>query len=482
MLKILFLSAEVAPFAKTGGLADVTGSLPKALRAMGHDVRVVMPAYQSIEQGYQSGRFNLRVLPGELRVPLGTGLIPAGVFEGQLPGSDVPIYFIAEGNLFNRPNISGYGDDPYRFAFFSRAALDLTLTLDWRPDIVNGHDWHAAPAITWLATAGAADDRYRNIPTLFTIHNLAHQGHSGWDILNYLGILTHRLNEEGYGEVNFMARGIAHASLINTVSPTYAREMMTPEGGAGMDGLLRYRSYDVHGILNGLDYDVWNPATDSRLVHSFDASHIDDRIHIKRALQARAGLQPKDDVPLVAMVSRLDWQKGLDITGHVIHLLMNGYAGEAQFVVLGTGSPEYEQMFAHLADYHRGKMAAFLTYAADLAPLIYGGSDIFIMPSRFEPCGLGQLIAMRYGSVPVVRATGGLADTIQDGVTGFTFYNYNSNDFWNALQRAIYIFNHDAGSWRTLQRNGMHADFSWQRSAYGYQQLYEWAIAKSQQL
>ena len=478
MLKILFLSAEVAPFAKTGGLGDVAGSLPKALAQLGHEVRVVMPAYQAIEDGRRSGRFDLHALPGQLLVPTGAGIIPAGVFEGRLPGSDVPIYFIAERNLFGRPSVYGYSDDAYRFAFFSRAALELTRPLGWRPDVVNGHDWHAAPAITWLATAGTVDAWFRDWPTLFTIHNLAHQGRTGWDIFNYLQLLTYGLREEGFGEVNFMARGISHATLINTVSPTYAREILTREGGAGMDDLLRMRSHDVHGILNGLDEDVWNPAADRFLAQPFGPDRLEQRLLNKRALQARAGLPQLDHVPLVAMVSRLDWQKGLDITGEVVHRLLNGWSGEAQFVVLGTGAPEYEQMFAHLTGYHRQKAAAFLTYAADLAPLIYAGSDIFLMPSRFEPCGLGQLIAMRYGSVPVVRATGGLADTVQDGVTGFTFFQYSSDDFWAALARALYIYTTDRSSWRAMQHSGMTADFSWRRSAYGYQQLYEWAMVR----
>lgn len=474
-LKILFLSAEVTPFAKTGGLGDVGGSLPKALHALGHDVRVVMPAYQKIEAGYPG----VEPLPGVLHVPTGAGTIQAGVFRGSLPGSDVPVYFIAQRDLFNRPNIYGYWDDPYRFAFFSRAALELTLALDWRPTIVHAHDWHAAPAITWLATAGQADDRFRGIATLFTIHNLAHQGQTSWSIFDYLGIQTHSLVEESYGSVNFMARGIYHATLINTVSPTYAREIMTPAGGAGLDGLLRHRHYDLHGILNGLDSDEWNPMADPHLAAPFDAEHLADRQHNRHALQARAGLPQRDNIPLVAMISRLDWQKGLDITGHVIHLLMNGFAGDAQFVILGTGAPEFEAMFATLASYHKDKMTAFLAYNASLAPLIYGGSDIFLMPSLFEPCGLGQLIAMRYGSVPVVRATGGLADTVQDGVTGFTFYDYHADAFWQALQRAIFVYNVDKESWRKIQQNGMTADFSWERSALGYQQLYEWAIART---
>jgi starch synthase len=477
-LKILFLSAEVAPFAKTGGLGDVGGSLPKALRAMGHDVRVVMPAYRAIETDYYAGRGGLRALPGPLLVPVRGGPLPAGVYEGRLPGSDVPVYFIAERSLFDRAELYGYPDDAYRFAFYCRAALELTLALDWRPDLLHAHDWHAAPALAWLATAGQNHPHFGGWPSLFTIHNLAHQGQTDWDVFNYMGLLTHGLNEEPYGRVNFMARGIFHATLINTVSPTYAREIMTPQGGAGLDGLLRYRQFDVHGILNGLDYDNWNPATDSRLAATYTVDQLERRRANKLALQARAGLPQRPEVPLVGMVTRLDWQKGLDITGHVIHLLMNNYAGEAQFVVLGSGAEHYESMLANLAAYHSTKMAAFMTYDANLAPLIYGASDLFVLPSLFEPCGLGQLIAMRYGSVPVVRATGGLADTVQDMVTGFTFNNYTSPDFWQALQRALYIHNVDRESWRELQRNGMQADFSWQRSARGYQQLYDWALAR----
>lgn len=475
-MNILFVSAEVAPFAKVGGLADVAGSLPKALRALGHDVRVVMPAYQNIEAQGRAGQLGFR--PGGMIVPTGAGPIPAGILESTLPGSDVPVYFVAQQPLFDRPNVYGYGDDGYRFAFLGRAALEVCNALGWRPDVLHAHDWHAAPAVTWLATAGQADDRYRGIPSVFTIHNLAHQGKTSWNVLGYLGIITHGLVEEGYGEVNFMARGIYHATMINTVSPTYAREIMTYEGGAGLHNLLRFRHFDVHGILNGVDYEVWNPATDRNLARPFDADHVAQRIENKRALQIKLGLPQRDDIPLVGMVTRLDWQKGLDIVGHVLHLLLNGGAGEAQCVVVGTGAAHYEAMFRHLAGYHTNKLRAVLAYAPDVAPLVYGGSDLFLMPSLFEPCGLGQMIAMRYGSVPVVRATGGLADTVRDGVTGFLFDDFSAEAFWHALQRALYIYNVDQASWRAIQRNGLTTDFSWRNSALGYQQLYEWALAR----
>jgi starch synthase len=474
------LSAEVAPFAKTGGLGDVVGALPKALARLGHDVRVVMPAYGEQERAARSGEGGFAAIPGGLIVPTGAGPLEAGILRTTLPGSDVPLYLIAERSLFDRPNIYGYDDDPYRFAFFARAALELSAAWGWRPDVVHGHDWHAAPALMWLATTGRGDDRFAGIATVFTIHNLAHQGRSSRRVSRYLGVDVPPLYEEGgWDEVNFMARGIHHATLINTVSKSYAREIMTPDGGNGLDGLLGARRHDVHGILNGLDYDVWDPATDGRLVAAFDVARPERRAANKLALQQRLGLTTDENVPLVAMVTRLDAQKGMEITGHVIHLLMSGLAGEAQFVVLGTGAKRYEDALAHLAAYHPRKMAAVLTFASDLAPQIYAGSDLFLMPSLFEPCGLGQLIAMRYGSVPVVRNTGGLADTVRDGHTGFSFDEFTAESFWMALQRALLVHNTDADAWARLRRNGMSANFSWSESARGYAQLYEQALVRA---
>ena len=477
-MRILIIAAEAAPFAKTGGLADVVGSLPKALADLGHDVRVVMPAYPPIEEAARSGRWGVTADRTVLRVPVGGGLVDAGVFGTVLPGSSVPVYFIAERHLFGRPQVYGYPDDPYRFAFFSRAALDLMVAAwGWRPDVVSVHDWHAAPAAVWLATAGQLDARYRAMPTVLTIHNLAHQGRASSQVLAYLGVDSPRLIEEQPGEVNFMARAIFHATMITTVSPTYAREILTPDYGERLDALLRYRHFDVHGILNGLDGGVWNPAADPHIASPFDASRLDARPPNKRALQQRLGL-PASDAPLLAMVTRLDAQKGLDITGHVAHLLLNGQAGDAQLVVLGSGAAEYEAMLRHLAGYHRQKMAAVLRYDAALAPLVYAGSDIFLMPSRFEPCGLGQMIAMRYGSVPVVRATGGLVDTVREGDSGFVFADYSADAFWGAVQRAMHAFTSDRRAWASLQRAGMSADFSWTASARGYERVFDWAAAR----
>ena len=477
-LKVLAIAAEVAPFAKRGGLADVAGSLPKALRNLGHEVRIVMPAYSGIESAYQSGKWNLQLMPGELRVPTGSGLIVAVVFRGELPGSDVPVYFIAERNLFDRDEIYGYDDDPYRFCFLSRAALELASALNWRPDVVHCHDWHSAPALTWMTTTGQMDPFYRGLPGIYTIHNLAHQGKCARNVLHYLGTGVEPLNEENWQHVNFMARGIFHSTMINTVSPTYAREIKTPQGGANLDGLLRYRQFDVHGILNGLDYDVWNPATDPHLERHFGIANLEERIHNKRALQKRVGLPEKDDVPILSIVSRLDYQKGFDIAGGVIYNALSNFPREVQCIVLGSGSRQYEEMFLGLARARPNQMTVILQHSAELAPLIYGGSDLFLMPSRFEPCGLGQMIAMRYGCIPVVRATGGLADTVQDGFTGFTFDDFSGAAFWDAVWRGLYLYFNDPESWKAIQKQGMSTDFSWKHSAAGYAQMYEWAIAR----
>ena len=476
-MKVLFLSSEVAPFAKTGGLADVAGSLPKALGGLGHDVRVTMPAYASIERALQDGLWGLRAIGPTLRVPI-LGGVAAGVLETTLPGSSVRVQFLAERDLFDRPNLYGYADDPYRFGFFCRAALQWAVEVQgWRPDVVHAHDWHAAAAVLWLATAGQDDLRYRDLPTVFTIHNLLHQGRASVDLLRYLGIRTNRLYEEGPAEINLMARGIHSATMINTVSPTYAREILTPEGGMGLDGLLRYRGFDVHGILNGIDDELWNPARDGHLTATYDAQSIDRRLVNKRALQNRVRLPLRDDRPLLAMVSRLDVQKGVDLLEPVAARLLSDTEADVQLVVLGSGVPEHEQAIRRLADAYPDRMAAVLSYDPALAPLIYGGADVFLMPSRFEPCGLGQMIAMRYGCVPVVRATGGLADTVQHGVTGFSFAPYDPAAFEQTLRLAVRTWR-DRSAWRELQRRAMATDFSWTASARGYEQLYGWAIAR----
>ena len=476
-MKILFISAEVYPFAKVGGLADVVGSLPKFLSEMGHDVQVVMPAYQAIEQGYAEKKFDIKPLDRVMQVPVESTAVETGMFAGTLPGTDIPIYFIANSAILGRPGVYGYHDDPYRFAYFSKAALQFFVEeLEWTPDILHAHDWHTAPAVTWLATAGQTDPRYKDIRSVFTIHNLAHHGKSPWHIFNYMQLHSHSLTEEDYNEVNFMARGIYHSSKINTVSPNYAKEIKTFQGGTGLDGLLRHRGYDLSGILNGLDYEVWDPAADEAIHTKYTVDSLEKRRENKIALQEQLGLAIKPDVPLLGMVTRLDWQKGLDLTGEIIYRLMEGQVGDAQVVVLGSGEPHFQEMLGQFAQRYPSKMSATFEFRPALARQIYAGADMFLMPSLFEPCGLGQLIAMRYGAIPVVRGVGGLADTVADGETGFVFDGFDTTSFWHAIQRASYTYNTDRPFWRTMQRKGMLRDFSWEQSAIEYQRLYQWAL------
>ena len=467
-LKILFVSSEVAPFAKLGGVADVVGSLPKSLRQLGHDVRIVMPAYQHIERG----ETQLAPMPITIQVPVRDGVLAAGVFTGKLPDTDIPVYAIAEKNLFARPMIYGYDDDLYRFAFFGRAVYSLISALDWKPDIVHAHDWQAAAAIFWLDTVGRFDPRYAGISTLFTIHNLGHQGHGTRDLLDYLLISAPPIYEEAGDQFSFMARGIYHADRISTVSPTYAEEILTREGGAGLDGLLRSRKNDLVGIMNGLDHERWNPLIDPHLPVHFDLNSLDRKRALRRALQAKTGLPPRGDIPLLGMVSRLDWQKGMDITIPAIHRLLSGEGGEVQLVILGRGEPRYEEMLASLAAYYPQKFHLFLEYDEELASLIYGACDIYLMPSLFEPCGLGQLIAMRYGTVPIVRATGGMKDSIEHGRTGFVFLNYSIKEFYDAMASAVYVYHHDQELFRFIQYNGLTRDFSWDHAARQYEEIY----------
>lgn len=470
-MKILFISAEIYPYAKRGGLGDVVGSLPKALAQLGHDVRVVFPAYQFIEDDFDN-EFGFTSLPITLNVPIRDGVVRSGILKTTLADSNVVVYALAEQNMLGRPKIYGYEDDPYRFAFFSRAALDMTKALSWRPDIIHAHDWHTAPAVFWLATAGKSDPWFAGIESVYTIHNLTHQGKSDWDIIQFLDIQAERIEEENFGEINLMARGIYHAGRITTVSPNYAKEIMTWEGGAGMHKLLDYRRDHVKGILNGLDTAVWNPLVDTRLPQNYGCDSLFRKQVVRHILQDRSGLPRRENVPLIGMVSRLAWQKGIDLMGRVLHRLLRGEAGEVQFIVLGTGEEQYENMFRLFTQHYPGKMAAYLDYNEGFAPMIYGGCDMLLMPSLFEPCGLGQLIGMQYGTVPVVRSVGGLRDTVTDNVTGFTFDDYDGDSLWDAICRAINVHHDDPTHWHMMQQNGMGQDFTWDKSAQAYEALY----------
>ncbi len=473
-LKVLFLAAEAVPFAKVGGLADVAGSLPKAVRALGHDVRLMMPRYGTI----RSRDFQLESVGDPFPVPMGPDQEQVHLTATEAPGG-VPAYLVWNEHYFSsRDQVYGFEDDAQRFALFGRAALVALRELDWRPDVVHANDWHTGIVPAWLRTEGCDDPFYRDMATLFSIHNLAYQGISGRLILTFarMEYLGH-LDVEQPGTVNWMAQGIAHADLVATVSPGYAKEMLTPAIGMGLDPLLRRRRARLKGVLNGIDYEDWNPATDSQIAHRFDAQNLGRRAANKTVLQQQARLAARPNVPLVAVVSRLDEVKGIELLEPVIDWLL---AGDAQFVLLGTGAPKYHEMLRRVQERHPQQMRAFLRFDDALARRIYAGADMLLMPSAVEPCGLGQMIAMRYGCIPVVRATGGLADTVanygpqkRDG-TGFTFQAYTATACRRALQRALRAYGNKK-AWRSIQERVVRVDHSWAASARDYVDLYRQA-------
>lgn len=473
-LKILFLAAECAPFFKVGGLADVVGSLPQALRQLGHEVRVMLPRYRPINGQH----YGLKRIADTIDVPTGTTFRTTEVVKSNYTG--VPTYFIWDERFFGRNQVYGQPDEAMAFVFFCRAAIEFLRAIDWTPDIIHCHDWHTGCALMYLDLRCKRDPRLRSIARVFTIHNLVYQGTSGDALFRFAGFGEYpkHITGEQPGTANWMARGIAHADVINTVSPTYAAEILTPEVGAGLDTLLRSRRGRVSGILNGIDRDEWNPSTDPALAARFDSQSIKRRATNKKAVQEQLGLKRKPRLPLIGMVTRLVEQKGFDIILAAAERLMER---DMQLVVLGSGEPHYEAALQELHDRYPGRVGIEYNFNDPLARLIYGGSDLFLMPSQFEPGGLGQMIAMRYGSLPLVRATGGLADTVTDAGraskhgNGFSFKPYLPQALIGAVDRALKVYAQPE-RWIDLQQRAMAADFSWSQSAEQYVALYRKAL------
>jgi starch synthase len=478
-LKVLLLAAEVVPFAKTGGLADVAGALPKAVHALGHDIRVAMPRYSRINPE----KFQLQEVVAPFDVPVHRTVEPAQILQGTI-APHIPVYMVDNAKYFDREGIYMYPDDADRFIFFCRAVLEGLKHLEWQPDVIHCHDWHTAIVPNWLKTIYKDDPFFAQMVTVYTVHNLAYQGIFGYRVLEIAG-----LDEWGFQYhpemadlnevVDLMGRGIYWADLVSTVSETYAQEILTPEYGERLDPLLRDRRDRLFGILNGIDYETANPATDPSIAANYDAATLEHRRENKLALQREANLLENPDVPLLGIISRLTDSKGFDILGDAIdHVLDLG----VQFVLMGTGEQHYHNLFSQMVQQYPSQAAVFLTFNDPLARRIYAGSDMFLMPSRFEPCGTNQMVAMHYGSVPIVRATGGLADTVQDfdaridQGTGFVFTEYDRWGLFAAIVRAIETSRHSE-VWRRIQLRGMNADFSWTRSARTYVDLYRRAIA-----
>ncbi len=477
-MKTAFISSEVEPFSKTGGLADVAGALPVELAKQGIDVTVFTPFYKSVkETDYDFKKVFFDVPPS---VTVAGKEIRYDVFESRLPESDVKVYFIDAPQYFHRKEF--YTNDPdeaERFVFFQKAVIETLQKMQWRGDIIHVNDWQTALIPYYLKTIYAWDKLFEKTKTLFTIHNIGYQGAFDKSVLEVAEISPEHFYPLGpaefYGKVNFMKLGILFADKINTVSETYAREILTPEFSGGLEGPLRMRRKDLHGILNGVDYSVWNPEKDKLIPVNYSIENLEKKEENKKALAAETGLKYDAGTPILAVISRLVSQKGFDLFLDLFDFFIEM---DAQFVILGSGEEKYETFFKKLAYFSEGNIKTHIGYNNNLAHLIEAGADIFLMPSLYEPCGLNQIYSLKYGTPPVVRRTGGLADTVKDWDetpeekgNGFVFEKFDSSDFTDAMQRALKSFG-EKETWRKIQRNGMSADFSWTRSAKKYAELY----------
>ena len=475
MARILMVASEGLPFIKSGGLADVIGSLPFELTKKGHEVRVVLPLYLKIAQKYHEGFTH----EASYHVNINYHEVPVIVYSQMV--KDVKYYFIEHQGYFERDALYGYMDDGERFAYFQKAVIELLNQLDYWPQIMHSHDWHTGMIPVLCKEAHGFDERYRSIKHVYTIHNLAFQGNFGVEMLDSCLGLDYRLFDNGNvrydGGISFMKSGILYADKVTTVSPTYSQEILTPQFGEHLEMVLNMRRNDLWGIVNGIDVEYWNPKQDPEIPYHYNRVNVAKaKKQNKLALQKEMGLHEDEDVLLVGVVSRLTWQKGFYLLLEQLDALC---AMPIQLVVLGSGESAIEEKMGQLQDGNRGKIAFYCGYNEALAHRIYAACDLFFMPSLFEPCGLSQLISMRYGTLPLVRETGGLKDTVipynefEKTGTGFSFANYNSNEMMDVLRLAIEVYYHRPQDWKALVRFAMSQDVSWEKSAYTYCLLYK---------
>ncbi len=481
-LNILFVASEVVPFAKTGGLADVSGALPKALGAAGHNVVVVMPRY------YQVDKNSLEHVDGVLGVNMGPiGELFGAVYKTKLPVSDVDIYFIDHEQFFGRKELYHSDNKPYedndnRFIFLSKSALELCKMINVVPDVIHANDWHTA-AIP-LLTKTHYQHSFGDIPTILTIHNLEHQGdffkgavdvmESGWEHFNPEAF-------ESMDRLNLLKGGIAYADAITTVSKRYAEEMQIPDFSFGLDNHIKAHSGKLFGILNGVDYDEWNPSIDTKIAKTYDVDNMEGKSACKRALQERFSLNPDENTPLIGFVGRFAKQKGIELIAGVIDGLLDR---SIQVVMLGTGEKWAEHYFSEVASRHFGRFGLHIGYSDELAHQIEAGCDFFLMPSLFEPCGLNQIYSLRYGTLPIVRATGGLDDTIENyneehkTGNGFKFYMPTHDAIYHTVIWAAEVYWTERETYKKLQKNAMQMHFGWDDAAESYEEVYRYAISK----
>ncbi|MHB1391478.1 MAG: glycogen synthase GlgA [Clostridia bacterium] len=476
-IKVLFAASEAVPFAKTGGLADVAGTLPRELVKLGADVRLIMPKYKSIAQSF----VDKMEYVGYVYVDLAWRHQYSAVLKLAYKG--VIVYFIDNEYYFNRDALYGHYDEAEQFAFFSKALLKVLPLIDFKPDIIHCNDWQTGVVGAFLKAQFGLLEFYKNIRTVYTIHNLKYQGIFSKETLgDILGLSWEHFNADGlefHDCVNYMKAAIAYSDVITTVSKTYAEEIKHDFFGENLNGMINKRSGSLYGIVNGIDYQENDPATDKRIFENFDAENIEGKYENKRMLQQSLGLPQIEDIPMISIVSRLVDQKGFDLIACVFDELLKL---DMQLVVLGTGDKKYEEMFIAAASKYPDKVSANLKYDGILAQRIYAGSDMFLMPSLYEPCGLSQLFSLRYGTVPIVRETGGLNDTIKpyneftEEGTGFTFANYNAHEMLDSIKRAISFYGKKF-TWEVIVKNGMKQDFSWNKSALEYMELYKKVLA-----
>ena len=473
-MNVLFAVSECAPFIKSGGLADVASALPKSLKSAGVETRVILPLYGQIAEEFKTNmQFKETIM-----VRLGWREVYCGLFE--LLHDDIQYYFVDNEYYFKRDSLYGHFDDGERFSYFCRAVLDVIPHLNFVPDVIHSHDWHTGMIGYLLKEQYHGSPFYQQIKSVFTIHNLQFQGIFPRSVMHDFLMFDEQHFRadrlEFHEKISFMKAGLVAADKITTVSETYKDEIQTPFFGYQLDGLLSSLNYKLVGIVNGLDLTTYHPEVDSHLVQNYQLKTIEKKLVNKRALQKELALEVRDDVPIVAMITRLSEQKGVDLVKRVFHEMMKL---DVQFILLGNGEEEYEAFFANMEHSYYDKVRSYIGFNEAFAHRLYAGADLFLMPSLFEPCGLSQLIAMTYGTIPIVRETGGLNDTVQaynsyeKTGNGFSFTNYNAHDLLFTFERAIAFYHEQPEDWQRLIANAMSCDYSWEQSALKYKVIYE---------